>query len=374
MKTIHELHTEAIVVDTHCDTPLRIDEEHADLGLRSTDGHNDFVRMREGGVDLSFYAIFTRTRLTPDEATLQALRLIAQTKDMVEKHSDMVGLASSVQDVKRLKKEGRGAIMLGMENGSPIQENLYLLHEFYRMGVRYVTLCHTAHNQLCDSCSPKEPKWGGVSPFGKKAIAEMNRLGMLIDVSHLSDASFYDCLKYSTKPIVATHSCCRALCNHPRNLTDQMIKDLASAGGVIQINFYPAFLSEKYGTDAYFKAADEYDAAQKAYWLSGKKGKKEVAEYHRLKAALQNDYPAPSYKLVVDHIEHVINLVGVDYVGIGSDYDGIEMPPVGLEDISKLEILTSELRKRGYCDSDIKKVLGGNFLRVLEISRFQGNR
>lgn len=364
-KSVHQLHKEAVVVDTHCDTPLRIDEEHADLGIRSNEGHNDFIRMKEGGVDLSFYAIFTRTRLTPDQSTVQAVRLIGETKDMVEKHSDKVAMAYSVRDVRAIKKGGRGAIMLGMENGSPIQNDLALLHEFYRMGVRYVTLCHSAHNQLCDSCAPKEPKWGGLSPFGKKVVEEMNRLGMVVDVSHLSDASFYDCLKYSKAPIVATHSCCRALCKHPRNMTDKMIKDLAKHGGVIQINFYPAFLSDAYGVDAYFDAADEYDAAMKAYWRSGKKGKKEIAELKRMTAYLKKNYPSPSYKLLVDHIEHVIKLVGVDYVGLGSDYDGIEMPPIGLEDISKFENITKELRLRGYSDDDIKKILGENFLRVL---------
>lgn len=364
-KTVHELHSQAMVIDTHCDTPLRIDEELADLGVRSADGHNDFIRMKEGGLDLSFYAIFTRTRLAPDQATVQALRMIGETKDMIERHSDMVALATSVRQARRIKKGGRGAIMLGMENGSPIQEDLALLHEFYRMGVRYITLCHTAHNQLCDSCSPKEKKWGGVSPFGRKAIAEMNNIGMLIDVSHLSDDSFYDCLRYSKAPIVATHSCCRALCNHPRNLTDAMIKDLAKAGGVIQINFYPAFLSSEYGKPDYFKAADAYDAAMKAYWKSGKKGVAEIAEYKRLKKFIQEKYPSPSYKLVVDHMEHVIDLVGIDYVGMGSDFDGIEMPPVGLEDVSKFEVITAELRSRGYSDDDIKKVLGENFLRAL---------
>ena len=232
------------------------------------------------------------------------------------------------------------------------------------MGVRYITLCHCAHNQLCDSCAPKEAHWHGLSPFGKKVVAEMNRLGMIVDVSHLSDESFYDCLKYSKAPIVATHSCCRALCKHPRNMTDKMIKDLAKAGGVIQINFYPAFLSDAYGTDEYFDAADRYDASMKAYWRSGKKGKKEIAEFKKQTAYIKKNFPSPSYKLLVDHIEHVIDLVGIDYVGLGSDYDGIEMPPIGLEDVSKFEVITRELRHRGYSDEDIKKVLGENFLRA----------
>lgn len=364
-KSVHQLHMESMVVDTHCDTPLRIDEEHADLGVKTKDGHNDFIRMKEGGLDLSFYAIFTRTKLTPNESTVQALRLVAETKDMIEKHSDMVALATTVREAREIKKNGRSAIMLGMENGSPIQNDMALLHEFYRMGVRYITLCHSAHNQLCDSCAPKEAKWHGLSPFGKKVVEEMNRLGMIIDVSHLSDESFYDCLKYSKAPILATHSCCRALCNHPRNLTDQMIKDLAAAGGVVQINFYPAFLSEAYGCDEYFDAADRYDDAMKAYWKSGKKGKKEIAEFEKMTKFIKKNFPSPSYKLMVDHMEHVINLVGIDHVGMGSDFDGIEMPPIGLEDVSKFEVVTKELRARGYSDSDIKKVLGENFLRVM---------
>lgn len=363
-KSVHQLHLESMVVDTHCDTPLRIDEEHADLGVRSNEGHNDFVRMKEGGVDLSFYAIFTRTKLTPNEATVQAVRLIGETKDMVSRNSDKVAMAYSVRQARQIKMGGRGAIMLGMENGAPIQNDLALLHEFYRMGIRYITLCHSAHNQLCDSCAPKDKKWGGVSPFGIKVIQEMNKLGMIIDVSHLSDDSFYDCIKYSKAPIVATHSCCRALCKHPRNMSDKMIKDLAKKGGVIQINFYPAFLSDEYGVKEYFDAADAYDSAMKAYWRSGKKGKKEIEQFKKMSRYIKSNYPSPSYKLLVDHIEHVIDLVGVDYVGLGSDYDGIEMPPVGLEDISKFEVITKELRHRGYSDSEIKKVLGENFLRV----------
>ena len=363
-KSVHQLHKEAFVVDTHCDTPLRIDEERADLGVKSNEGHNDFVRMKEGGVDLCFYAIFTRTKLSPDQSTVQAVRLIGETKDMIEANSDKVALATSVREAREIKNGGRGAIMLGMENGSPIQNDIALLNEFYRMGVRYITLCHSAHNQLCDSCAPKEKKWGGLSPFGKKVVKQMNKLGMIIDVSHLSDDSFYDCLKYSTAPIVATHSCCRALCNHPRNMSDKMIKDLAKNGGVIQINFYPAFLSNHYGCAEYFEAADAYDSAMKAYWRSGKKGKKEIADFKRKRDYIKKNFPSPSYKLLVDHIEHVVNLVGVDYVGLGSDYDGIEMPPLGLEDISKFENITKELRFRGYTDLDIKKILGENFMRV----------
>ena len=192
----------------------------------------------------------------------------------------------------------------------------------------------------------------------------MNRLGMIVDVAHVSDETFYDVIRCSKAPIVSTHSCCRALASHPTNMTDEMIRTMADRGGVIQINFYPAFLSDAYGTDEYFDAADRYDASMKAYWRSGKKGKKEIAEFKKQTAFIKKNFPSPSYKLLVDHIEHVIDLVGIDYVGLGSDYDGIEMPPVGLEDVSKFEVITRELRHRGYSDEDIKKVLGENFLRA----------
>jgi membrane dipeptidase len=253
--------------------------------------------------------------------------------------------------------------MFGMENGSPIQNDMALLHEFYRLGIRYITLSHAYNNQICDSCAPKEKTWHGLSPFGKKVVAEMNQLGIMVDCSHISDESFYDCLKYSKAPFVATHSCCRALSNHPRNMTDKMIKDLAHAGGVIQINFYPAFISKEYA-DQFWDLADIYEDTQKAYWKSDKKGKKEVAAF-RLAEKNILKIKRPTVKDLVDHIDHVVDLVGADHVGLGSDFDGIETTPVGLEDISKMENITKELVARGYTETDVKNILGENLLRVL---------
>lgn len=362
-KSVHQLHKEAMVVDTHCDTPLRLADEHADLGVRGTEGHNDFVRMKEGGVDVSFYAIYTSGKLTPDESTRRALQLIALTRDAIDANPDKVGFATTVRRARELKAQGRGAIMFGMENGSPIQNDMSLLHEFYRLGIRYITLSHAFNNQICDSCAPKEKVWHGLSPFGKQVVAEMNQLGIMVDCSHISDESFYDCLKYSKAPFVATHSCCRALSNHPRNMTDKMIKDLAHAGGVIQINFYPAFISKEYA-DQFWDLADIYEDTQKAYWKSGKKGKKEVAAF-RLAEKNILKIKRPTVKDLVDHIDHVVNLVGTDHVGLGSDFDGIETTPVGLEDVSKMENITKELVARGYTETDIKNILGENLLRVL---------
>ena len=211
---------------------------------------------------------------------------------------------------------------------SPIGKSLDILRDFYAKGIRYMTLCHSANNEICDSCATAEKRWHGLSPFGREVVAEMNRLGMLVDVSHISDEAFYDVLECSTRPVVATHSCCRALASHPRNMTDDMIRALAAKGGVIQINFYPYFL------------IDGYEEGQ----------------------------PAPSYKVVADHIDHVVKLVGIDHVGIGSDFDGIEVAPEGLEDASMMPTLFDELRRRGYSQEDLDKIASGNFFNAFSSS------
>jgi membrane dipeptidase len=247
-----------------------------------------------------------------------------------------------------------------MENGAPIQKDLGLLRLFYDMGIRYLTLCHSANNEICDSCAPKEKKWNGLSPFGIEVIKEMNRLGMLIDVSHISDEAFYDVLKHSDQPVVATHSCCRAIANHPRNLTDQMIIDLAAKGGVVQINFYPPFLNSEYA-EKFWPLCDEFEAAEELYKQDPVKHEALYNQATEKMFAIER----PSYKEVVDHIDHVVKLVGTDHVGLGSDFDGIEVTPEGLEGVDKLPVITKELKSRGYSDEDIVKILGGNFLRLL---------
>jgi len=247
-----------------------------------------------------------------------------------------------------------------MENAGPIHRDLSLLRLFHKMGVRYITLTHAGNNEVCDSCATVEKRWQGVSPFGRELIAEMNRLGILVDVAHISDEAFYDVLKYSTKPVVSTHSCCRALCDVPRNMTDQMIKDLAAQGGVIQINFYPPFLDKDYSL-AVAPLLDAYEEAEELFRENPVAHEKRMKEAKKALFAL----PRPSYKRVVDHIDHVVSLVGPDHVGIGSDFDGIEVCPEGLEDISRLPVLTEELCARGYSFTDIEKIMGGNFLRLL---------
>ncbi len=354
-----KLHQNAFVLDSHCDTPLEL-INGADLGKKLRKGHFDFIRMKEGGLDAVFFAIYTSGKLSPDEATRRALQLIAAVYDTVEANSDTVAFALNALEAKENREQGLLSVFLGMENGAPIQKDLSLLRLFYDMGIRYMTLSHAANNEICDSCAPKEKRWKGLSPFGKEVVKEMNRLDMLIDVSHISDDSFYDVLKYSAKPVVATHSCCRAIADHPRNLTDAMIKDLASQGGVVQINFYPPFLNSQYAKE-FWPLCDAFDEAADLYKQDKVKHKKLYKEATDNMFALKR----PSYTEVVDHIDHVVNLVGPNHVGIGTDYDGIEVTPEGLEGVDKLPVITKELKLRGYTDEDITKILGGNFLRLL---------
>jgi len=361
------------LLDSHCDAPIML-AKGADFGQNVEKGfvpgkypvtHVDYARMKKGGVNGSFFAIYTSNRLTPDQATYRAMELVSKVYDSVEDNPDKVAFAFSHAQAKRNMKNGLISIFLGMENGLPIQNDLSLLRMFYRMGVRYMTLTHAGHNQICDSCGPKEKKWGGVSPFGKEVIAEMNRLGMLVDVSHISDDSFWDVIKYSKAPAVATHSCCRALCGHRRNMTDEMIKALAEKGGVIQINFYPMFLDDM--SEEFCNADDDFDTADYA-WRDAPDNKQLQDELQK-RTEFLDSLPRPSYKRIVDHIDHVVKLVGVRHVGIGSDFDGINTCPAGLEDISKMQKVIIELRKRGYKESDIKLIAGGNFLRVMDMAQ-----
>ena len=359
------------LLDSHCDAPLML-AKGAQFGQRVEQGctpgkfpitHVDFPRMKKGGVSASFFAIYTSNTLTPDASTRRAFELIAKVFDAVEQNPGQAALATTPAQARRNARNGLISIFMGMENGDPIQKDLSLLRMFRRMGITYLTLTHARNNEICDSCTGGTPRWNGVSPFGREVIAEMNRLGMMIDVSHISDAAFWDVIKYSKAPVVATHSCCRALNDHPRNMTDEMIVALAEKGGVIQVNFYPAFLDRAY----YEKAAPLIDAEEEIQneWL---KNPSDPVLQEKMRAALEamNAVPRPSYKKIVDHIDHVVKLVGVKHVGLGSDFDGIEVCPDALEDISRMQKIIIELRKRGYTEYEIRHIAGGNFLRVME--------
>lgn len=351
------------VLDSHCDTPSQI-LRLRNLALDNDHAHVDFPKLKRGGVDGAFFALYVPGNLDEGQAFDYSKRLLSGVVDAVLNNPSSAAFALDPSQAFENKEDGLFSIFLGLENGSPIGEDIGRIKWFYDRGVRYITLCHSSDNQICDSCASKVKRWGGLSPFGREVVAEMNRLGMLIDVSHVSDDSFYDVLKFSTKPVVATHSCCRALCDHPRNMTDDMIRALATAGGVIQINFYPLFLDSGFASVLSSSGLCEKGESVEREFINDPADISKRAAWNRVQDEIQS-LPRPSYKLIADHIDHVVKLVGIDHVGIGSDFDGIEVTPDGLEDISMMPVLFDELGRRGYSQTDLEKIASGNFFRVL---------
>lgn len=349
------------VLDSHCDTPSQI-LRLRDLAVDNDHAHVDFPKLRRGKVDGAFFALYVPASKGDDEAFEYACHLLEGIATTVGANGHIAAYATSSEEALENKSKGLFSVFLGLENGSPIGEDMSRLKYFYDRGVRYVTLCHSSNNHICDSCAPKEKTWGGLSPFGKEVVAEMNRLGMLVDVSHVSDDTFYDVLECSERPVVATHSCCRALCDHPRNMTDDMIRALAEKGGVMQINFYPVFLDPSFAGK--MASIAEKGEQIEAEFIADPSDPEKRAAWNRIQDELQA-LDRPSYKLIADHIDHVVNLVGIDHVGIGSDYDGIEVTPDGMEDISMMPELFDELRARGYSEADLSKIAGDNFFRIL---------
>lgn len=351
------------VLDSHCDTPSQI-LRLRDLALDNDHAHVDFPKLRRGGVDGAFFALYVPASLAGEDAYEYACRLLDCVNSTLEANPDKARLAVDGDQACANKENGLFSVFIGLENGSPIGNSLERIRFFHDAGVRYMTLCHSADNQICDSCASKHKTWGGLSPFGREVIAEMNRLGMLVDVSHISDDSFWDVLKYSKAPVAATHSCCRALAGHPRNMTDEMIRALADAGGVIQINFYPLFIDDEFVSILERSGIEERNEGVEAQFIASPSDPLKRAAWNAVQDELMA-LPRPSYKRVVDHIDHAVSIAGIDHVGIGSDFDGIEVTPEGLEDISFMPLVFDEMRNRGYSEEDIEKVAGGNFLRLL---------
>lgn len=350
-----------IVLDSHCDSPsqmvrlrdFRRDNDHAQV---------DFPKLREGGVDASFFALYTPQRLAPADARSHALWLLCELDRQVGENRDLVAYAHSVEEIEVNKRNGLISILIGMENGSPLMGSLDALEAFWQRGVRYITLCHNGDNDICDSCAG-QGRWGGLSPFGRELVAAMNRRGMLIDIAHAADATVRDCLEHSEAPIVSTHSCCRALASHRRNLPDELIRGIAERGGVVQVNFYPVFLSDAFARTLAASGLEERMDAEDRF-IADPADPSARREWFDLQDELLA-LPRPGVREIADHIDHVVEVAGIDAVGIGSDFDGIEVPPAGLETVARLPLLFEELRRRGYDEPAIGKIAGGNFLRVL---------
>ena len=353
-----------MIYDSHMDTPSQL------LRLRNVDidnkyGHVDFPKLTRGGVDGAFFALYTPPKMAPDAATRYALEMLSATYDAVERNSELSAITFSPEEAANNRKDGLISIFIGMENGSPIQENLSLLRTFYRLGVSYVTLTHNGDNAIADAASEGK-KWNGLSPFGRQVVAEMNQLGMMIDLSHASDKTFWDCIEASKAPVIASHSCCRSLCGHRRNLTDDMLKALGEKDGYVGINFYPAFLSDRFGADP--REAALLDEAEKTdqYWRLCPSDPERTEAWHKIQDRLKEEIWRPGVKEVVDHIDYAVKLAGIDHVGLGSDFDGICVGPEGLEDVSKIGAVAVEMRRRGYSEEDIEKVSGKNLMDVFQ--------
>ena len=370
-----ELHKRILTVDTHCDTAFgllrtdwKIGERH-DPALRAS-GKIDLPRMREGGLDAEFFAAFVgQGPRTPEgyaKAKEGALKAVEAVRRMTATYAETIGLAVDPAGARRLKRAGKLTAFIGMENGYPIGRDLSLVEFFYDRGVRYITLCHSSDNDICDSSTDRRaPADEGLSAFGREVVAECNRLGMIVDISHASDRSFFDVLAASKAPIIASHSSCRAVCANPRNLADDQIRALAKAGGVIQICFLGAYVKTPPVIPEREQAIKEMEAKYGSLRDLKDESLRQKAMAER--DAINQKYPQarPTVADLVDHIDHVRALVGVDFVGIGTDFDG-GGGVVGCDDVSGMIHVTEELVRRGYTDREIEKIWGGNFFRVFE--------
>ncbi len=369
----HKIHEQAYAVDTHADAPIMLQKEGFDVGVShdtKRDGSQiDFPRMKQGGMDAMFFAVYTaqgpRTPAGHAAAKASALNQFALIQAALKKYPDQAELATTPAEAKRIGKAGKRAVFIGMENGYPVGNELAMLKTYYDLGCRYITLTHFANNLIGDSSTdPDGPLHNGLSDFGKQVVAEMNRLGIMIDVSHIADKTFYDALALTTKPVLASHSNCRALCDFPRNMTDDMIRAVAKNGGVIQVNFVSDYLRQP--SEAHRTAKTKIRMANVGRiatpeMVAGQQARSDsVAKVYASERASVAD--------IANHIDHIVKLTSINHVGIGSDFDG-GGGVNGLEDVSQIEALTLELVRRGYSQADIEKIWSGNLFRVLDANK-----
>jgi len=356
---------EAIVIDTHIDTTGHLQRSGWQFTGRHdpSDGHVDLPRMKDGGVTGAFFAIDGLDQVKGPEILEPSLAGLDALRSLAEQMPDKVMLCLTAADVRRAKQSGKIAMLIGLEGGHLIHDSLATLRAYARLGARYMTLTHFVNTSWADS-SGEPPAHNGLTDFGRQVVQEMNRLGVIVDVSHVSDKTFYDALETSTAPVFASHSSCRVLATHVRNMSDDMIKALAAKGGVIQINFHAPYLDDAY-MEAQQRLQPEVDALRRELevrYPGPEKGPKRAEELRTFQAAR---LPKVSWMRIVEHIDHAVKLVGADHVGIGSDMDGAVMPE-GMDDCSHLPRITEELLRRGYSEADVKKILGGNTLRLME--------
>lgn len=373
-----QLHDRAIVVDTHGDTPQRlVFDKTFDLKVRNKNGHIDIPRMRDGGLDALFFSIWVPSDVTGPPAVKRALDQIDAVREAARLHPNDLLLATTAADVRSAVAQRKIAALMGMEGGHMIDDDIRLLRNYAVLGVRYLTLTHFRNNNWADSSTDKS-KHNGLTPFGKHVVRELNRLGVMVDISHVSDKTFYDVLAITAAPVIASHSSCRVIANHPRNMSDDMLRALAKNRGVVMINYHAGFLSEEFRL-ASEKRSGDIVAAMSA--MSKKCGGNEACttmESERIdrEAMAKGVLPKVMWEKIIEHIDHAVKVAGADHVGLGSDFDGATMP-IGMDDASMLPKITDALLEKGYSETDVQKILGGNILRVMEtverVARAGGN-
>jgi membrane dipeptidase len=368
------IHLSALIIDTHADTPQRFLDEHFDLAQDTpvTEGHIDFGKIKKGNLGAEFFSIWVEPEFKGHYAK-RAMDLIDSVYQQAARHPDRMIMAYTAEDIVRAHEQHKFAALMGIEGGHAIENDVRLLRDFYRLGVRYMTLTWSNTNEWADSSGdiqdPNVKHYNGMTDFGRDVVREMNRLGMIVDVSHVSDATFYQALMISQAPVIASHSSSRALTNHPRNMTDDMVRAVARNGGVVMVNFYSAFVDEDYRKASYDpEKTRQRDAAVEAFKKEHAHADGSVvtyAEYAPLEKKWAAQFPRPPLKSLIDHIDHIAQVAGVDHVGLGSDFDGVTSLPQGIDSVADLPKITEALAARGYSRDDILKILGGNFLRVM---------
>jgi membrane dipeptidase len=369
------VHRSAIVIDTHADTPQRMLDDHYDLTEPLNGGYLNFTSAKQGNLGAEFFSIWVEPKLYEGHYARRTLELIDTVLEQARKHPDKMMMAYSPEDIERARHEGKFAALMGIEGGHSIEDSLGLLRDYYRLGVRYMTLTWSNSNDWADSSGDIDDEkvkhtQDGLTDFGKDVVYEMNRLGMMVDISHVSDKTFYRAVITSRAPVFASHSSARALASAPRNMTDDMLRAVArsggpnSRGGVVMVNFYSGFISDAW-RNAWNAQAAERQAAEQAQIAQWKADGKTVS--YGMIDAMDKQWaakiPRPPLSLLIDHIDHVAKVAGIDHVGLGSDFDGIPSSPEGIDSAADLPKITAELVKRGYSAEDCRKILGGNFLR-----------
>jgi membrane dipeptidase len=364
------IHQRAIVIDMHVDTAQRLLDEHVDIQQQLSDGHFDAVRAKAGNLDAQFFSIWVEPQLFGGggpRAVKRADDQIAAVRALPEQHPDTWVLATSAADIRRAAVEGKIAALMGLEGGYAIDERLENVKRYYDLGVRYMSPAWSVSTSWAGSSGDDAGATRGLNEFGKSVVREMNRLGMMVDVSHVSDQTFWDIVNTSTAPVVATHSACRAIADVPRNLTDDMIRALAKTGGVVNVIFYPEHLEPGWSQKKKQVDAEIASMVQQASESEpGDAVHKKLARDRVRQREFAKRLPPVKVARIVDHIDHIVKLVGLDHVGIGSDFDGVQITTADLATVADLPNLTKELLRRGYSESDVSKILGGNMLRVME--------